>query len=222
MNFEKLKFRKLFNEKVLGHTTGFLLAIAVLSPLMIWRGSVHCQATLAIAIEIERWDEALSIDPSNELANSERSKHQIKRGKDIDFLEDALTHLYQSSDSGSSTEELGDIFASGNIKLAKAYSKAGEVKLAEDALMKAQTHDASDRDLSDAKRFVAKACVESAVSLAQDGRNSAAVMVAKKGMGYDADVKIPAIVLEVLASDAVAQFKLSGAAQYRDAAVTAI
>ena len=47
-------------------------------------------------------------------------------------------------------------------------------------------------------------------------------MVAKKGMRYDADLKISAIVLEVLASDAVAQFKLSGAAQYRDAAVTAI
>ena len=103
---------------------------------------------------------ALSIDPSHEFANPERSKHQIKRGKEIDVLEDALTHLYEARDSGSITEDSGDIFTLGDIKLAKAYAESEELKAAEDALTKAQRHDASDRDRSDARRFVAKVCVE--------------------------------------------------------------
>ena len=210
--------------KVAGIAAAVVVVVLVLLGIGLWANSAWKARKLSSALQSQRWDEVLSVDPDNVTALIGRANQGLARSSSD--LESILLDVERAESLNpgllGGNEIKGKVYALQSVKA----SENGDVSTGETKLREAERLQVDSAYADRASMALAQAFIERTESFVASGNLSQAIANAKRAMALDSDIALPAsIALATAVSnvpDLVNAYEQNPIAAARDAMVTGL
>ncbi|MDB4664591.1 SUMF1/EgtB/PvdO family nonheme iron enzyme, partial [bacterium] len=190
------------NMKVAGIAGAVAVAALVLLGIGLWANSARKASNLASAMQRQRWDEVLSVDPDNVTALIGRANQRLRRSNpDLESILLDVERTESLNPGLQGTNEIkGNVYALQSVQA----SESGDVSTGETKLREAERLKVNSAYADRASRALAHAYVERAESSVTSGNLPPAIADAKRAMALDNNVVMPASIALAMAESKAA------------------